>query len=217
MQHHRVSAIWSPTVSTGFSVSSAPGRSSPCRCRGCRASLPARVQQIPSRRIAPLVVRATRAGSRRISDSRGDALAAPGLTDDGQRVARRQAKETPSPRAASARACGSRCGGPAPRAAARSQRLRHAGIEPVAQPVADEVHREDGERQEQAGEEQRPGRAARDQRPVGGDHVPPGRRLLRRRRCRGRTDRPRSAPPRRRYRSPARSAVGWCSVGCGAG
>ena len=92
---------------------------------------------------------------------------------------------------------------------------RDARVEPVAQPVADEVDREHDQRQRQPRAEhgpRRPRQIGRGSRrsccPRSGSPAA----------CRrpGRTGRPRSGWRRRRCRSPARSAAGRSRAGCGA-
>ena len=93
-------------------------------------------------------------------------------------------------------------------------RLREARVERVAQAVAQHVDGEHRQREEDAGKEDVVGKMRNSDAPLGHD-VAPGRRLAAECRRRGTTGSPRSGWPRRRCRSPARSAAPWCSAARG--
>ena len=129
----------------------------------------------PSKRIEPPAIRPAASGSRRRIDSAVTLLPQPRLADDAQRLARAARRRTRRrPRARRRRGvnetagrrseigsreplrCPGRGGGRC--VIVPQSRLRHARVERVAQAVAQQVDRQHGDRQEDAGEEDDPGR-----------------------------------------------------------
>ena len=195
------------------------------RCRGCAhlglARAPAGSR--PSKRMPPPTMRPGRRRTRPHDRERGDALAAAGFADDAERLAARERQANAVDRAHHAVAGEEvRCAGrsTASSGAARTSTCAHSRsaqprVEHVAQAVAHQVDREHGDGEEHAGHRGR-SRARAGKGAALGHDVAPARHLRRRAGAEEATAAPRSGSPRRRCRSPARSAAAACWAGCGA-